>query len=147
MATPAQIMDALASQIQAALCGTADPAIEQLQVDGRLIISPTPPAIDIYPGDPFQEQASFKPGDKTFNFIVRVRVSTADDEGGQDLLLSMMDPTAATSLAKAIEANRTLGNVVGNVLVEGPSGFGVFPEASGTGGSLLGCTWTATVYP
>ena len=134
-------MDALASQITSELSS----AIPYLQVDGRLIPSPTPPSIDVYPADPFQEQASFRPGDKTYFFTVRARVSTADSEGGQDLLLSMMDPDATTSVAKAIESDRDLGGVVGNLKVEGPSGFGVFVDANREG-NLLGCTWTVTVY-
>ena len=141
MSTPAAIMDALASQIQTSL----DSVIPDLQVDGRLIPSPSPPAIDVYPADPFQEQASFRPGDKTYFFTVRARVSTVDNEAGQDLLLSMMDPDATTSVAKAIESDRDLGGVVANLKVEGPSGFGVFVDASREG-NLLGCTWTVTIY-
>jgi hypothetical protein len=146
VATPAAIMDALASQIETQLCATVNPIIPELQVDGRLIPSPTPPAIDVYPSDPFQEALGFGPGNKSFSFTVRARVSTSDNEAGQDLLLSMMDPNSSTSVAAAIESDRDLGSVVGNLKVEGPSGFGVFRDSSGEG-NLLGCTWTVTVFP
>ena len=142
-------MDALAAQLQSQLCssGTADPLIEQLQVDGRLVFNPTPPAIDIYPSDPFQEGLTFGTGNNELFFTVRARVSTAEHEGGQDLLLSMMDPEATTSVLQAIVSNRTLSNTVERVAgVEGPSAFGVFSDAGGTG-NLLGCTWRVRVIP
>jgi len=138
-------MDALAAQIQTELCGTANPVIEQLQVEPRLVFNPTPPAIDIYPADPFTELISYG-NERELNFTVRARVSTADSEGGQDLLLSMMDPMSAESLIGAVLADSTLGGKAGDVAVDGPSGFGVFPLPSGeTGHSLLGCTWTVRV--
>src|SRR6188472_507073 len=101
-------MDALASQIETEL----GPLIENLQVEGLLVPSPTPPSIDIYPGDPFQELLTFGLSDELF-FTVRARVHTADNEAGQKLLLSMMDPSAATSIAQSIHGDRTLGGKVG----------------------------------
>ena len=52
--------------------------------------------------------------------LVRARVNTPDHEGAQDLLLSMMDPSATTSVSKAINSNRTLGGVVEHVHAEPP---------------------------
>lgn len=139
-------MDALASQIDTYYSGgTATPIIDNLQVDGRLIPSPTPPAIDIYPADPFQEPVSYGVTNEMF-FTVRARVTTADNEAGQDLLLSLMDPDAATSLVGAVLASRTLGGAVERVgNVDGPSAFGLFGDPSGSG-NLLGCTWRVRVF-
>jgi hypothetical protein len=147
MAEVTEIMDALATRIETVLCGTANPLIEHLQVDGRLIPSPTTPAIDIYPGDPFTEPLGFGPGNKELFFTVRARVSTADNEGGQNLLLSMMDPNADTSLEQAIlDGDRTLGGVVGAVAsVEGPSAYGIFADPGQTTQNLLGCLWRVRV--
>lgn len=140
-------MDALATQIMSQLSGTANPLIENLQVDGRLIPSPTPPAIDVYPADPFQEPFTFGRGNNLLFLTVRARVTTVDNEGGQDLLLSMMDPSATTSVAKAITYDKTLGGTVGKVsVIEGPSSYGVFQDAGGQG-ALLGCTWRVQVTP
>ena len=142
MSTLAQIMDALAGQLETEL----GPLIENLQVDGRLIPSPSPPAIDIYPGDPFQETITFTEYNELF-FTVRARVLTADNEAGQDLLLSMMDPAAATSVAAAVHSDKSLGNTVSRATVsEGPSAFGIFTDAGGNG-NLLGCTWRVRVMP
>ena len=71
-------MDALAAQIDT----TLGAVIKNLQVDGRLVPNPTPPCIDIYPGDPFIERIAFS-GEYAGYFTVRVRVSTADQEAGK----------------------------------------------------------------
>ena len=60
----------------------------------------------------------------------------------------MMDPASSTSMARAISEERTLGGVVGKVWVsEGPSAYGVFPDAAGNTGALFGCTWRVGVQP
>lgn len=142
------IMDAIALQIDTALgsAGTADPLIENLQVVGRLQSEPTPPCIDMYPANPFQEGLAFGKTNNDLRFAIRARVLTADREAGQELLLNMMDPSATTSLAKAIANDRTLGNKVSSLSVEGPSGFGVYRDSSGAG-NLLGATWTVRIFP
>jgi hypothetical protein len=143
MATLAEIMDALASQIQTQL----DPVIENLQVDGRLIYNPTPPAIDIYPAEEFMERLAMS-SEWGFTLSIRARVSTADHEAGQDTLLSLMDPAAATSLTRAIEADETLGGVVDDVtVVGGPSGFGYFTDPGLIENRLLGALWRVQVIP
>lgn len=144
MATLATIMDALAAQLQSQLAG-----IPELQVDGRLIPSPTTPALDIYPGDPFMEPLAMRKGNNLFFLTVRARVSTADNEAGQDLLLSMMDMTGSTSVAQAILSSKTIGGVVSNVsITEGPSAYGVFQDTGAQDTrNLLGCTWTVRVIP
>lgn len=138
-------MDAMAAQIMTVLCGTANPLIEQLQAEPRMVFNPTPPSIDIYPAELFTEALTF--GERDFHFLVRARVGTAENEGGQDLLLTMMDPRAAESVARALEANPTLGGTVDDVTVFDPTGFGVFPAVAAGEGSLLGCTWPVTVLP
>lgn len=148
MATVADVMDALAAQIQSQLSGTSDPVIENLQAHGRLNFNPTPPAVDVYPADPFVDRLTFGKGNITYYLTVRARVSTADSDGGQGLLLSMMDPDATTSMERAIVYDRTLGGKISKLNIhEGPSAYGVFPDPSGQSGSLIGCTWTVRVVP
>ena len=137
-------MDALASQIQTEL----DPVISELQVDGRLVMNPTPPCIDIYPGEPFQEAFTMGHGNNSFFFSVRGRVHTADHEAGQDLLLSMMDPAEPESVLQAIVSDTTLGGLVDDLaVVEGPSSFGYFNDPGSTENRLLGCIWRVQVLP
>jgi hypothetical protein len=139
-ATLGEVMTALTAQLQT----TLDPLIEDLQVTPTMTFNPTPPSIDIYPSDPFQEQIAFGSRQVEVFFDVRARVSTAENEGGQDLLLSMMDPGAAPSVVRAIAANRTLGGKVQDAVVEPPSNFGAYVDPGGAG-ALLGCTWRARV--
>ncbi len=140
-------MQALAAQIETTLGGTADPqVVEGLSVYPLLELNPTPPAIDIYPDTPFQEPLAFGNGNNSMNFTVRARVNTPDNDGAQELLLTMMDPNAQTSVALAILSDTTLGGKVDDVAVEGPSDYGVFVEPSGAG-AFLSCTWRAKVLP
>ena len=136
------IMQALADQIETAL----ESLVDELQVTPLLNIDPTPPSIDIYPADPFQEGIAYGKGNNDLRLAVRARVTTADHEAGQTLLLTLMDPTASTSLGKAIADDRTLGGAVSSLTVEGPTGFGIYADAGGAG-SLLGAVWTVRVLP
>jgi len=133
-------MQALSEQIQAEL----GPVIEELQVTSILTFNPTPPAIDVYPALEFQDGMAYGKGNNALNFTVRARISTAEHEEQQILLLSMMDRTGGTSMAQAILSDRTLGGVVGNLNVEGPTGYQMFGQS---GFELLGCTWLVRVLP
>ena len=134
-----EIMDALAEQLTAELT-----VIEDLQVENRLHPSPTPPSIDIYPGAPFTEIISYG-AMRQYWFIVRARVSTADNEAGQELLLAMMDQGTDESVEDAIRSTSTYaGAKLGDV--EGPTEFGIFVDSGGEG-SLLGCTWRVALIP
>ncbi len=141
MSTLLTVQMALATQIAGALGGT----FEGVQVAPMLVWNPTPPCIDIYPSDPFQEQESFGKGNTVIYLDVRGRVNTPDHDGAQELLLSLMDPNAATSVQQAILTDDTLGGVVEACTVSaGPSNYGIFPDPSGQG-AFLGCTWTVRV--
>lgn len=150
MPTLEEIQQAMANQILEELsigtAGTAVPRIADLQVDHLMNIDPTPPAIDIYPADPHQDALTFGKSNNEMSFTVRARVSTADHQGGQSLLLTMMDPSALTSVTKAITSDRTLGGKVSGLGVSGPSGFGLYLDAGGQG-SLMGAVWTVRTMP
>jgi hypothetical protein len=77
--------------------------------------------------------------------VIRARVTTADQQGGQDLLLDLMDPRGAYSLRAALAADPTFGGVCDDSTIEeGPSGYIAFRD-QGTAGDLLGCTWSLRV--
>lgn len=133
-------MDALASQLAAVL----SPALPELQIAGRMLINPTPPAMDIYPADPFQEASGFGGIDTDIYLLVRARVSPVDHEGAQDALLALMDPGASTSVVQAVMANKTLSGKVQDLNCQPPSDFGAYVEPDGRQ-ALLGCTWNVRV--
>jgi hypothetical protein len=142
--TVAEMQDALADQIEAQLGGTANPAIETLQVGARLNPNPSPPSVDIYPGSPFTETIAYGRS-RQYWFTVRARVSTSDNEAGQDLLLAMMDDGADESVEAAIRSVKSYANAkLGDV--EGPTEFGVFRDSAGEE-SLLGCIWRVALIP
>ena len=145
--TISEIMQALASQIETTLAGTADPQrVPGLQVTPLLNWNPSPPSVDVFPATPFQEPIAFGPGNNELNFTVRARVNTPDHEGAQELLLTMMDPASTESVAMAILEDTTLDGKVEHVNIEGPSDYGVYVEPSGAG-AYLSCTWLAKVTP
>lgn len=143
MATLAAIMDGLADSIRT---GVADVTDVDVQIEGRMVRSPTPPCIDMYPSDPSDDQdtAAFNEMVGGELITVRARVSTADAEAGEDLLLALMDDEDPLSVWAALEADPTLGGVASSVHVRARSGYRDFPDLSGEG-SYLGCLWTVVV--
>lgn len=137
------LMDEMAATLRTAFAAATDVTV---QVEPRMNFNPTPPSVDVYPGDPFgfDEAAAFTDDGGEIVFTVRARVSTADTAAGQELLLAMMDITDDLSVAAALQDDQTLNGHAGSVYVQGPSGYVQFIDA-GHQGSLLGCTWSVTV--
>ena len=108
--------------------------------------NPTPPCIDVFlfEDDPIERIAMGSV--YAFDFTVRVRVTDADEQGGQSLLLSMMDPNAVTSLTEAVEGTYAIGGTTYDVSVEaGPSGLRAFNNPDSVDSRLLGATWLVRV--
>jgi len=113
--------------------------IDGLQVYGYLNANPTPPSLDVYPGEPFQTGAGFMAGNNKVFFTVRARVSTADQEAGQKLLLRMLDPGDPACVEIALD------DIV-SIAPEGVSGFREYLEEASTDGRLLGCEWRVQTF-
>lgn len=144
MATLGELMDQMADTLLAAV-GPAVAEVE-VQVTPRRNFNPTPPSVDIYPGDPFRETgdaAGFSEAHGEMIFTVRARVTTADYIGGQDLLLRFMDEYDPISVAALLEEDQTLNGHASSVFVEGNSGYLQYIE--GEGEPLLGCEWRVRV--
>jgi hypothetical protein len=127
-------MEALATALQP----IAD-ELPGLQVYAFLNSNPTPPSLDIYPGDPFQTGAGFGVGQQQVFFTVRARVGTADEEAGTRQLLRLMDPNDRASVEAALED-------VAVVVPEGVSGFREYLADASSNGRLLGCEWRVTLF-
>lgn len=141
MATLVEIMEALAAQLHT---GLAD-AVEGLQVERRMIPNPSPPVIDMYPGDPFQEQIAYSYVERELLLILRARVTTIDNVAGQELLLAMMDMATPESVLAAVGADKTLGGLVGSTVLEGSSGYTRYPADAVGSSDLLGCEWRTRI--
>jgi hypothetical protein len=110
-----------------------------LQITATANRNPTPPSVDVYPADPFQEPDGFGPENRQAIFVVRARVTDLDVESGQTLLLEMMDPDSAKSVHAALAADGSIGGTCQDSVVEGPASWGEYQDASGE--TLLGCQW------
>lgn len=141
------LMDAMADQITHAVDAQLPDNIF-VQVEPRLVLNPTPPCIDIYPGTLARdrESAAFDDIDGAYLFTVRARVSTADNEAGQDLLLRFMDDTDDLCVALALLDDPTLNGYAASLDVRDPTGYQLF-ESGGGDGALLGFQFTAMVLP
>jgi hypothetical protein len=114
--------------------------IPELQVYGYWNRNPTPPSIDIYPADPFQEGAGYGVGDKRVAWTVRARVSVADQEAGTRLLLRLLDTNDPASVEAALAAEDVA--VIGN---DGAvSGFRTYSDVSDA--DLLGTEWRVEMF-
>lgn len=109
-------------------------------VEPRLVINPTPPAIDIYPADPAEADAAFGPVSRQQIWTIRARVSPVDHNAGQDLLLDMMEPDGELSVRAAILADTSLAALVDGRDVEPVTGFQAYQGAGGDV-RLLGVEW------
>jgi hypothetical protein len=117
-----------------------------VQVTRGYNFNPTPPALDVYPGEPFGDITGAGFGDLEGRLFVtvRARVQTADTTAGQELLLAFMDVEDDLSVTAALMADQTLNGHVHSVLVGSPTGFRQYLD-SGSEGSLLGCEWPVTL--
>jgi hypothetical protein len=140
VATLAELMDALATQIRDTLDDVTDVAV---QVEPRWVVNPTPPTIDMYPADPSSDPDLRAFGELVGGELVtvRARVDLADSVAGQDLLLAFMDEDDPLSVGAAIVEDSTLGGVAGSLDVRERSGYIRFLE----GGDYMGCTWQVVV--
>jgi hypothetical protein len=115
--------------------------IPELQIYPYYNSNPTPPSIDVYPGDPFQQATGFGVGNSRVWFTVRARVSIADPVAGNQLLLRLLDPNDTVSVEAALAEAETavIDAIEGSV-----SGFRRYADDAGDG--LLGCEWRAGVF-
>lgn len=140
MSLPAEVMEAVARQLEARL----QPELDAVQVVPRFSFNPTPPCIDVYPADPALFQAGMASYEMTL--LIRARVGYVDSQAAQELLLDFLDPHSDLSIRAALEDDPTFGGVVDT---SGPeegapiaSGFREYTYGDSV---LLGCEWRLRV--
>lgn len=142
MATLEQILEELAAQIRDTLAGVTD---VDVQVEAGWLGTPSPPAIDIYPSDPSNDPELAAFGEELGGELItiRARVSTADRDAGQSLLLGFMDDEHELSIVNAID-DPTLNGLAASIAFRARTGYREFPDLSGEG-RWLGCLWQYVV--
>lgn len=124
-------------QIEAAL-QPLKAEIDGLQVVPFYLRIPTPPSIDIYPADPFQQPAGFDKEGRRSAFTVRARASTVDMSAGQQILLRLLDTTDPASVENALTWDG-----LDAYMVEGyPTGYRTYDDNPG---ELVGVEWRIEV--
>lgn len=137
----AELLDAMATLIRSAVASVTD---LDVQVEPRMVSAPTPPTVDMYPGDVSRgtDAAAFGVRGE-FLFTVRARVATNDSDAQQDLLLAFMDDLNDLSLAAALETDTTLGGLADSLDCLDPTGYVLYPY--GDHPPLLGFQFTCRV--
>jgi hypothetical protein len=140
VATLAEIMDALATQIRDELDDVTD---VDVQVEPRWVANPTAPCIDMYPTDPSSDEDLRAFGELLGGELltVRARVDMGDTVAAQDLLLALMDDEDPLSLAAAITSDTTLAGLTSDIDVRSRSGYVRSLES----GEHMGCLWNIVV--
>lgn len=138
-----EIQDAIANAIRTALSTTE---FKYAQVEPRMVIAPSELCIDVYPGTPFYNEIAFGHGAFEVRFTVRARLTTADSEGAQNVLLDLLDPRSAYSVVATLSSNQALAGNADSITFEGDgtTGFQIYEDAGGQG-SYLGCQWSLLV--
>jgi hypothetical protein len=113
--------------------------IPGLQINGYFNRIPTPPAIDIYPADPFLDQSAMGVTPKKVWWTVRARVSNSDPQSASHTLLRLMDPSDPASVEAAlVDADAHVGSD-GTV-----SGFVTFTDDNQS--DLIGAQWRVGMF-
>jgi hypothetical protein len=142
MATIAQVMDAMADQLENQL-QPSSPVV--LHIEPRAFSVAETPAIDMLIANPTGLEAGLSGFADLYGGIpitIRVRVSTADLYTGEDLLLALMDDEGDLSIISALDFDRTLGGWAQNLSWNDGfpwSGYTDFPDINGDG-FFLGST-------
>lgn len=123
--TTQDLLDAMADQIRAGLAATTD---IDVQVEPYRVADPSPPTVDMYPGDAARgtEAAAF--GVKgEFLFTVRARVPGNDPAANQALLNALLDDVDPLSVPLALEDDITLGGLASSLECIDPTGLVLYP--------------------
>ena len=112
-ATRQELLDAMADQIRAVLVTVTD---IDVQVEPYQIADPTPPTVDMWPGDSARGSESQAFGaDGEFLFTVRARVPGNDPVVNQALLNALMDDVDPLSIGDALYDEPTLGGIAASL--------------------------------
>lgn len=108
--------------------------------------SPNPPSIDIQPAHPvsIEYDHAMSRGADCIYLVVRAIVPTGVDVDWQTLLDTLMDPTGASSMKSAVEADKTLGGAVSWARVIKCSGYHPY-QVKGALELVMGLEFTVEV--
>lgn len=137
-----EILDAMVEELQA-LTASSFP----MQVERGMVLNPTPPTIDVYVTDPPRDfdYAAFGDIAGGYQITARARVTTSDNDAGQDLLISFMDDTDELCIPAVFDAEPTLNGLASSMALVGCSGHRAYETPDGN--AHLGCQFDFLVLP
>jgi hypothetical protein len=129
-------MDEIANTIRTTLSTTSLP----VQVEPRMIFTPTCPSVDIYPAPIARDPEAGGMGDMSgaYVFTVRARFNMEDSDSGQDLALAMMNEADDLCLGLALFEDQDMNGYASSVSVGDPTGFLEFSP-------YMGVQWQVSV--
>jgi len=136
-----ELADVLRADIGAALASDNVDA----EIEPRLVLSPSEsPCIDMYQAP--RDGASAAMGDISGFYVlnVRARVTMADDESAQDVLVDMSDDDHELCLAASLESDQSLDGWATFVGVD-PDSFSGLLDMSSPGRQMIGFTWRVLI--
>lgn len=141
-------MSVTVADIRAGLVANLEDSFEGYPINGYEMSDPHPPCFEIgFQIDRGIEfNAAMSRGLDTYNLIVRGIVSNAYDIRAQEILDEWCAPSGATSVRAAIEADRSLGGVVQNLVVTDVSNYRAFVVPAKPNVTYLAAEWAVTVY-
>jgi len=144
-----EILEAAADQIRETMEADAD---WDIQVEPTMILNPTPPAIDMYPADPFTSDRAAGHGetyadmDDGFLVNVRARVAPNDNIANQEVLLELLDAESDICLVQCLYDDPTLGGNAADLILDQTSGFSLVPKIDGSA-VHIGVIWRFLIIP
>ena len=138
-----EILDEMTEQVRDALTSTTFP----VQVERGMVLNPTPPCVDVYVTDPARDFFTAGFGDIAggYQITVRARVQTADNDSGQDLLISFMDDTDELCIPLAVLTDPSLNGRAASTDLVSVSGHRAYETPDGN--AHLGAQWDFVVTP
>lgn len=138
------ILDEMVSQVSSGLSALP----WEVQVARGMLLNPTPPAVDIYVTDPARDFTTAAFGDVAgaYQITVRARVETADNDAGQDLLISFMDDTDEFCIPLTVLSDPTLNGKAASTNLVAVSGHRAYELPDGIN-AHLGAQWDFVVTP
>jgi hypothetical protein len=116
------------------------------QKSAYLLGSPSPPTLQIFPGEVDWHMA-MNDGLAKREFIVQALVGQPTEEGTQVVLDEFLDETGDSSVKSAIESDSTLGGLVDDVIVVKTKGYQLIKNPSQPDKPpRLGAEWHVDVY-
>ena len=136
-ATLTQIREGLAANLA---------ALDDVQVSPYMLANPTPPTVHLYPGGAagdIEYDLAMRRGLDRWPFTVQAFVGSPSDIGAQVRLDEFIAPSGARSVKTVLEADPTLGGIVGGLQVVSCGGYRLYVFEGRA--PVLGAEWHVEV--